>query len=124
LGKIEYNYVYYEEADGTGPVQTYLAEKCNNKERARWFKTLKDWIPQFNPQQPPPHHIIHSVEELTQITFGNHRCLTMLEGTCFVLLHAFRKKGRKTPEKEKNTARNNYRKHKEKEKEKRKGEKY
>jgi len=111
LSQAKYKYIYYEEGDSKKPVEEYLKQNCTAGEKAKFFKILRDYVERYDPKQPPPHKIIHAVEEFSQITFGPHRCLIMVEGREFLLLHAFRKKTNKTPESEKSKARNYWQKH-------------
>lgn len=108
----KYTYVYFKDAAGKHPVEEYV-KGCQVEDRTAFFKTLVTHVEKYDPMQPPPHKIIHKVEEFTQIRFGPHRCLAMVEKTEFLLLHAFRKKTDETPAKEKNIARKNLAKHKE-----------
>jgi phage-related protein len=105
----------YEKANGKSPVMEFL-EGLNPKERAKMIREI-DLLSEFGPSLVFPH--TRKMEGsnnagLWELRFkmGSNafRIIYMIEGSegtmKYVLLHGFRKKTEKTPEKELEKARN------------------
>jgi phage-related protein len=98
---IRYSSRFYEDDNGTMPVQEYL-ETLNQMERAKLRKIRDDYLAVYGPRTPDS--VMHRVNEFDHQTFGKHRVLCKLVRNEYILLHAFRKQGQKTKDTDIQTA--------------------
>lgn len=108
---IKYRVYYYIDSHRhNAPVENYI-KNLPQKDRAKIFKYINFLQEQKGVlREPYVRHIINKIREL-RINLGKnkHRILFFtFIGKKIILLHAFLKKTKKTPEKEKNKAQNNY----------------
>lgn len=97
-----YRYSYYEKLNGESPVREFV-NKLRIPEQVKLEWVLKNRVAKTGPRTPSD--ILHMVSDFYQIEWCQYRVLCLLRGNEFVLLHAFRKKSKKTKDSDINKAR-------------------
>ena len=96
--------VYFETSRGDQPVRDYV-ESLAEKERAK-VKALIDYLSEKVVLNEPHAKKFSGYPGLYELRPGSHRIFYCYHGGVLVLLHAFRKKSNKTPQREMDTAYN------------------
>lgn len=102
-----YNIIFYEKKDGSSEILDYLEnlrkKSATNKDARIQYKQIVLYIDllQNNGTQLPDTITKHIDENIWELRPGNNRIFYFCcEGENYVLLHSFRKKTRKTPNRE------------------------
>lgn len=102
----EWSIVFYEEPDGSSPVQEFL-ERLDARTQARFIWSLEQLrLRNVQARQPLVRHLEGQLWELREESQTNiYRILyCFFTGRTIVLLHGFQKKTQKTPRREIETA--------------------
>lgn len=105
--QIKYNVEFYEDAQGTSEIRNELEKlrnrAANDKDARVQYKQLSLYIQLLadNGTYLPENITKHLEEDIWELRPGNNRVLYFYCGEkSFVLLHSFRKKTKKTPQRE------------------------